>query len=130
MHELLKESFPRMVIEANDHVDDNTMSREYNSLLENIDKTSLETRERLSAEEDQFVKGLCRHFTEEVATRVKIVINLLGSVKSQTDLLGDSMQKTRQEINLLNFWKGKNEVNTLIEETFTKWKKQNSEQEE
>ena len=124
MHELLKESFPRMVIEANDNIDDNTTTREYDRLLQQVDKTSLAAiiRDKLSAEESQFVKGLCRHFTQEVATRVKIVVNLLRSAKEQTDLLGDFMQKTRQEINLLDLWKGKNQVNTLIEETFKRWK--------
>ena len=52
IHELLKERFPRMVIEANDHIDNNKMHREYNSLLELLDTTSLESRENLSAEEN------------------------------------------------------------------------------
>lgn len=93
-------------------------------MLDQLSKTFLEFREGLSPLEAQFVRNICLHFTEQVSARVKLVVNVAGTMKREGNVLEEeSRLKMLSELARVDLWRGKNEVNELILSTFDAWRK-------
>ena len=69
------------------------------------------------------MRDICLHFTEQVSARVKLVVNVAGTMKREGDVLNEeSKLKMLSELGRVDLWRGKNEVNELILSTFDTWR--------
>lgn len=113
MYELLHKNFEKMILEGNETLEFQLLDHEYKVLAMQM---GLEKQEEPEEKVLKFISDFTRHFSVEVAARVKLVV---------LQLLADKQLDNSQRIEALNhydLWKSKNEINQLILQTYLKWK--------
>jgi hypothetical protein len=65
---------------------------------------------------------LNRHFTGEVAARVKVAVMAIGELREREEVgEGEGWTRVEDELNVLDLWEGENEVNKILCSTVEKW---------
>lgn len=94
-----------MILEGNETLDADLLDTEYKNLLTHFGLKKLEESDH---QVSKFIHDFNRHFTAEVAARVKLVVLFLLNDKDK-----DESQKF-YELDQMDVWGSKNEANALI----------------
>lgn len=108
MYQLLNGKFNHMILEGNNTLGVEELQRLFNELSQQcMEKSNLKFNQKSSESELRFVRDLNRHFTGEVAARVKVAIMAMGELRGRQEVgEGEGWAKVEEELNNLDLWYG------------------------
>lgn len=74
MYQMLHSTFEKMILEGNESVDKSALDAEYKALIDHFHLDEEQMNGEMTDHESKFLRDFCRHFTIEVAARVKMVV--------------------------------------------------------